>query len=222
MDSVSDWNVEAILDKPSPEIMGVHGLLLASPDKDYFKISGINSARFRDTVFEEHELYYLVGRGATRASIVLELGDVKIPEQMSDVPSHEIAGLYVGNVFRQKAKSYDLEVGPLRKQDAPIAVPDGTLEIDTTSSLYTFLDNWLTEALKTVVASPNENVAQLMSRCDSLSIKSQTARWLSAPDEITRSKDLDWVLRLSEDGGWGLASSRDELIESYQQTIDAL
>lgn len=216
------WHIEALLDKPTTESMGMHGLVISDPSRELYKIAGINSLRFAERNFQEYELYHLIGAGALRSSIVLELEGIDAPDHVIDAPHGRWAGLYVGVDFSDKAKLHALETEPLIADTEAFIVPGGTLELGTTDVVYHHIDNWLSRALRRIVECPDREVAALMTRCDSANIKSLTANWLTAPNEDVRSRDIAWVLRLSRDNNWDLPADREGLEKRYQEELASL
>ncbi len=204
----SRWHIEALLDKPSIDTMGMRALLISDPARELYEVTGINRSPLTEQSFQEHELRYLIGSGAVRSGIVLELEEIDSPNYMASIPRMHWSGLYVGNNFSHKAQAHGLSAEPLMTNTSAITVPDGTLELGATDAIYQHIDTWLSRALKQAAETPDDEIALLMTRCDATSVKSQIARWLAAPDQITRNQELDFILRLSRDNHWDLATDR--------------
>ncbi|GAC1391296.1 MAG: hypothetical protein NVSMB46_03260 [Candidatus Saccharimonadales bacterium] len=212
------WNIEAILDKPKPSSMGMHGLLASNPNRTSYEITGIRGRE--DQKYTKKDLYSLIGSGAMRESIILELANVQAPGHLQTIPRHKWSGLYVGEYYAIKADTNGLPIKPLFNDNDSIRVAGGSLVLDSTEKVYGYIDGWLEKCLLSVVSRENTSISELMVQCDWGNIKTQAALWYTAKTEQEKNQYLDSFLRVSRNSGWDEATDRQTLVQQYIAAIN--
>lgn len=200
------WSIEGFIDRPTPRMMGPHGLLIHSGDK--YEITAVAGL---DQPITKRDSKVIIGDN------IVSLSGINAPEHLAEVRRSNWAALYMGDVFHSDAINYGVDIEVDSMDSEPIKVHEGRLWLGDYKNAYGYFDSWQQNAFQVAIASDRKEIANFMARTNANDLRTYAAQWHTAKSEEEKDAILDWQQRIEVAGQPKI--TREELIEKLSSLV---
>ncbi len=197
--------VRAIVDRPSPDTMGLHPVVLSLGDR--LRISGLSDG---DREISEEELERLI-----------EDQHALTVDRALDGPwVGPLCAAWIGRSFAERAEDEGAPELPFERQLMTRVRGRGWFALDTTAALYGALDRWIRQTFVAAIEQNSYGLASLLTSVAPSREETRAAVFMTATYE-QRERAVRWWAKLERDAGRG-ELTRDALVRKVDAVCERL